>query len=230
VSYDVLAVEMIKYIDSLGFFETQYISSDDLNRKQSYIENINRKKSIQSFVDYNDYLASLEMKVNVFWKSSDNLERLVSLNNKTNQFNTNQLKLSELEIQDYIGSSNKFILSVSISDKFGHLGIISVMFGELQDSVCTIKNWVLSCRVFQRGIEDIILEALIMKMNELDIEGIKASINTAEKNVYCRKVYIDFGFANIKSTEIFSEYYLDLTKYKCNIGDKNGPSIAVTFS
>ena len=170
------------------------------------------------------------MKANIFWKSSDNLERLVALNNKTNQFNTNQVKLSELEIQDYIGSSEKFALSVSITDKFGHLGIISVMFGEFQHSECTIKNWVLSCRVFKRGIEDIILEALIMKMNELGIDSIKASINSTEKNMYCRKVYMDFGFANTKSTEISSEYYLDLNKYGHNNGGKNGSSIAVTFS
>ena len=230
VSYDFLATEIIKYIDSLGFFETQVISIDDLNRNQSYKENMHRNESIQSFIDFEDYLASLEMKATIFWKSLDNFERLVSLNNKTNQFNTNQVKLSGRELENYLESSSKFVLSVGISDKFGDLGIISVMFGNIENGECTIKNWVLSCRVFNRGIEDIALEALIMKMHELEIKRIRASIKTTEKNMYCRKVYIDFGFANTQSTEITSEYYLDIHKYKSKNGGKNGSSITVTFS
>ena len=162
-------------------------------------------------------------------KSFDNFERLVSLNNKTNQFNTNQVKLSGQELETYLESSSKFVLSVGITDKFGDLGIISVMFGNIENDECTIKNWVLSCRVFNRGIEDVALEALIMKMHALEIKRIKASIKTTEKNMYCRKVYIDFGFVNTQSTNT-SEYYLDINKYKSNNGGKNGSSITVTFS
>ena len=189
-----------------------------------------RNESIQSFVNYDDFLDSLEMKATIFWKSFDNFERLVSLNNKTNQFNTNQVKLSGQELKTYLESSSKFVLSVGITDKFGDLGTISVMFGNIENGECTIKNWVLSCRVFNRGIEDIALEALIMKMHELGIKRIRASIKTTEKNMYCRKVYIDFGFSNTQSSEITSEYYLDINKYKSNNGGKNGSSITVTFS
>jgi FkbH-like protein len=230
VSYDSIAIEMIQSIDALGFFEMQSISNDDLTRNQSYKENTYRNQSLHSFVDYNEFLTSLEMTVSIFWKSSNNFERLVSLNNKTNQFNTNQVTLSQLEIENYIEASDKFVLSVSLTDKFGPLGIISVMFGELQNDECIIKNWVLSCRVFKRGVEAVILDALSRKVRELNINCIRASINLSEKNMYCRKVFNEFGFIEVKSTSVGSEYYLDINEHAFKTGDKYGPSITTTFS
>ena len=230
ITYDSLAIEMIQAIDALGFFEKQSISEDDLTRNQSYKENKSRKLSLDSFTDYNNFLISLEMKANIFWKPKSDLDRMVSLNNKTNQFNTNQVILSQLEIGNYIEDANKFILSVSLTDKFGSLGIVSVMYGNFKGDECIIKNWVLSCRVFKRDLEEVILEALCFKLKELNINFIRSSVNLSEKNMYCRNVFKEFGFTEVGSNVISFEYFLDIKKYVFKNGDKNGPKIAISFS
>ena len=230
ISYEAIAIEMLQSIDASGFFEMQSISSDDLTRNQSYRENANRNETLKMFVDHDEFLASLEMEASFFWRTLNDSERLVSLNNKTNQFNTNQVMLSEASLERYSESPDKFSLSVSLTDKFGSLGTICLMIGELENEECIIRNWVMSCRVFKRGIENEILAKLIDKVRELNINFVRASINMSKKNMYCRSVYKDFGFEEAKLTPVISEYFLDISKHLANTENKNGSKIITTLS
>lgn len=230
VSYESIAVEMMQSIDALGFFETQTVNKDDLNRIQSYKKNTYRKESSLSFGNYNDFLKSLEMEATMFWNTSNNVERLISLNNKTNQFNTNQLTLSASEVVNYIEAVDKFILSVDLNDKFGPLGVISTMFGELIDDKCVIANWVMSCRVFKRDLEQCILSSLLEKLRDLQINSIHASIKYSTKNAYCREVFKEFGFKEVNSTSGGKEYHLDVNELNIKSGGKNEPNITTKFS
>ena len=78
---------------------------------------------------------------------------------------------------------------VSLVDKFGSNGIVSVLvLNRTEPSVLSLWNWVMSCRVFERGLEAVILEevAKIAKDTQADKVSIRYCPNT--KNKYLRAV------------------------------------------
>lgn len=98
-----------------------------------------------------DFLSRLEAKITIEGGGSG--PRAFELVNKTNQFNLNGRKYREAEWQSRLAQPGWFVATVSYQDRFGPLGLISVIGGELQGSACLIDIWVMSCRAFSRDIE-----------------------------------------------------------------------------
>lgn len=96
--------------------------------------------------------------------------RAFELVNKTNQFNLNGRRLSEAEFQSALQRPGAVSLLVGYTDKFGPLGKIAVMLGQVEASVLKIDTWVMSCRAFSRHIEYKCLEYLFESLNVAEIE------------------------------------------------------------
>ncbi len=95
--------------------------------------------------------------------------RPLELINKTNQFNLNGRRLSKAEFDSRVGAHNAFVLLVAYKDKYGPLGKIAVMLGNLEQRKLNIDAWVMSCRAFSRHIEHKCLEYIFDKLDISDI-------------------------------------------------------------
>jgi FkbH-like protein len=96
--------------------------------------------------------------------------RAFELINKTNQFNLNGRRLSEADFQAALRRPGAVSLLISYRDKYGPLGKISALLGQVEGSVLTIDTWVLSCRAFSRHIEHRCLEHLFEQWGVSEIE------------------------------------------------------------
>lgn len=96
--------------------------------------------------------------------------RAVELVNKTNQFNLNGRRLDDGEFQTALNRPNAVSLLVSYDDKYGPLGKIAVLLGQVESSVLKIDTWVMSCRAFSRYIEHRCLEYLFESLDVAEIE------------------------------------------------------------
>lgn len=189
LSFQKNPIEIIKLIDALGLFETQNITDEDLLRNNSYTQNIDRSLYEKTFSNQNQFLKSLKMSSKIYWNKTNDIQRISDLVNKTNQFNTTQKNISVNEVDEYLSSPKKFIMSANLDDKFGSNGIITVVFGELKKKTMSIKNWVMSCRVFNRSMENTILNVLEKKAFELDMKVIEITVKKSPKNKYCLKFF-----------------------------------------
>ncbi len=79
--------------------------------------------------------------------------RVLELVNKTNQFNLNGRRYTEADWQKLLLQPGALLASISYEDKFGPLGTIAVVGGQLDGDCLTIETWVMSCRAFARRIE-----------------------------------------------------------------------------
>ncbi len=79
--------------------------------------------------------------------------RPLELINKTNQFNLNGKRHTEVAWRDYLNDPEVFLLLASYEDKFGPLGKIAVMAGRRKGNKFSVEHWVMSCRAFSRRIE-----------------------------------------------------------------------------
>lgn len=108
-----------------------------------------------------DLLASLNAIVTFSRCSSGDADtRSLELINKTNQFNLNGRRIDVAAWQSRLSNPRYLNLIVTYEDKFGPLGRISVLSGELKERQLDLDVWVLSCRAFSRRIEHMILQAL----------------------------------------------------------------------
>lgn len=105
--------------------------------------------------------------------------RAFELVNKTNQFNLNGRRLNEAEFQVTLQRPGATTLLVSYKDKFGPLGKIAVLLGEVDATTLTIDTWVMSCRAFSRQIEYRCLDYLF---ESADVSEIVLDYQPTERN------------------------------------------------
>jgi FkbH-like protein len=96
--------------------------------------------------------------------------RALELVNKTNQFNLNGKRHTQVSLQSYARDENAFLMIISYKDKYGPLGKIAVIAGRHFATKLSIDAWVMSCRAFSRRIEHRCLLELIAKFNAEEIE------------------------------------------------------------
>jgi FkbH-like protein len=91
--------------------------------------------------------------------------RALELINKTNQFNLNGRRYTESEWNAFIARPAAVVLVADYHDRYGPLGKIAVLAGQLEDKRLTVGAWVMSCRAFSRRIEHRCLEQLFSRFH-----------------------------------------------------------------
>jgi FkbH-like protein len=184
----------IKYIDRGGYFEPITLSNDDIDRNKHYKENKKRLMEVVRFESYNDFLVSLSMIAEVKFFSSIYLDRIAQLINKTNQFNLTTKRYTVGEIVK-ISSSDKHVkIYGKLKDKYGDNGLISVIIGTLDKEFCHIDLWIMSCRVFKRDMELVMLDELVRRCLELNVTEIIGYYYISPKNNIVKDLYKKLGF------------------------------------
>lgn len=153
--------EYIDAIDRGAWFETITFSKEDLIRSKSYKENASRSAAKSIASDLNTYLKDLEMIANWDEAGPEQYSRLTQLINKTNQFNLTGTRITKSELTKFTSLSDFWVGWFSLKDRFGMHGIISAVILRFKGNCCFIETWVMSCRVFSRGMEDFIFSKLV---------------------------------------------------------------------
>ncbi len=52
-------------------------------------------------------------------------------------------------------------LTVSLRDRFGENGLISLLLAKTEGDALIIDSWLMSCRVLKRGVEQLLLNHLV---------------------------------------------------------------------
>jgi len=86
--------------------------------------------------------------------------RALDLVNKTNQFNLNGRRFTDVSWLRYLNDPDSFTVLAAYEDKFGPLGKIAVLAGREEGRVLLIDIWVMSCRAFSRRIEHSLIDHL----------------------------------------------------------------------
>lgn len=198
-------------LDNAFPFEWLQFTKEDLVRNDSYIENRHRIELQTQFVDYGEYLKSLNMRGNVRRPKSSEIPRFTQLLNKSNQFNLRTRRYSESEIIGIDKSTQKKCLSVLLQDKFSEYGIIACVILEKQNSECFIESWVMSCRVFKRGVEDLTFKAILRIAKAWGCNTLKGQYISSKKNSIVANFYDILGFEKIDEKDGVKNY-----TYVCN--------------
>ena len=101
--------------------------------------------------DLRQYLASLKMRLTIRERMFGDHTRCLQLINKTNQFNINGRRLAEIELREILSQGGRLI-GATLDDRNGTHGEVIAC---LLSAEGTLVSFVMSCRVFQRRVEQV---------------------------------------------------------------------------
>ena len=134
-------------------FGKSRLSEEDAFRLQSIRDNQEFARTSDDVGSAEDFLARAEATITLEYDPPASDRRVVELVNKTNQFNLNGIRYTDVEWYELLREPGSFALAVSYQDKFGPLGKVAVLRGRHEGSRVHIESWVMSCRAFSRRIE-----------------------------------------------------------------------------
>ena len=166
----------LPFLSSANLFETPRITADDCQRARTFKEEALRETAAQT-LSRAEYIASLEQVLIAEPLSPENCERAAQLTQRCNRFNMRGTRHTAAELAQRRG------WVYALRDKYGDLGTISVVV--LDGDV--IETWVMSCRVFNRDVETLILNHL------KSVAPIRGAYRATERNTLCEHIYANHG-------------------------------------
>ena len=147
-------------------------TKEDKNRTRMYKQNIERAKIYQNYKNesnsIDDWIKSLNLKLTIesIFLTNQCHERFIQLFNRTNQFNLSGNKYNNSSFCRVLEKNNSYFYYGSTSDRIGNEGIIAVIGFETLEENILINEYILSCRVFGKYLE----EAMLLPLLEYAIE------------------------------------------------------------
>lgn len=170
---------------SLACFDAPAISQEDLARTQMYAAERERQRLHASVGSVADWLRTLDIRVHAERLTEVNLARTAQLLNKTNQMNLSTRRLTETELWAWTQQPGRVLWAFRISDRFGDAGLTGIASLAIENRQAEIIDFVLSCRVFGRQIEDAMVYILAEHARSLSLNQLAAAYLPTSKNQPC---------------------------------------------
>lgn len=182
---------------------TQMLSGSALNdRTAMYQERMARQSYLEhheaNLDEVNDAYRKLNLSLTLRHPNDEDMDRVVELINRTNQFNTTAARITMSEINRT--EFRRHIVVAEARDKFGDMGIIGILVVTLNGQP-RITHFVLSCRVFGFSIENAMVQSILRSFPD---QTITAELVKTPVNGPCQQVYACNGF-NKEGTVWFSK-------------------------
>jgi len=179
---------------SLRCFDTPSISKEDMERTRMYVNEQQRNELRKNLSSVDEWLTSLEIKISVEELNDGNLQRATQLLNKTNQLNLATRRMTEKELIDWTKGDSRKLWTFRVSDKFGDSGLTGIISLEVKNDYCQIVDFILSCRVIGRKVEETMLFTAIQYSKRLGLKNIEALYIPTPKNNPCLEFWKKSGF------------------------------------
>jgi len=186
--------EYLSYICTLNLFETASLTADDAKRTKQYQEEAKRISIQKSFVNEGDFLASLNMLAEVSQMDSFILPRAAQLTQRSNQFNLRTVRYTDADLQRLQADPSVLTMAITLRDKFGDYGMISLVIGKITGNELFIDTWIMSCRVLKRGVEKFVLNELVRQAESRGATAIVGEYLPTAKNGLVKDHYQQLGF------------------------------------
>jgi len=178
-----------------GFFDSISITAEDRGRVELYKTQAKRDKEFLKYSNIDDFLATLDMKVEIREAGLLDVARVSQLTLKTNQFNLTTKRYNENDIHEYINNENWSIYILEAEDKYGEYGKVGVIIFEKMKLWIRLDTFLLSCRILSRNLENVFFSQTINKIRDKwDVQLFSAHYIPTHQNIQTMNVMERFLF------------------------------------
>ena len=195
-----------------GWFDAREITEEDHVRVARYRDELARKDFLDSFDSLDEYLSRLEIKVTVaaIRDGDAAIPRVSQLTLRTNQFNLTGVRMQPAELRRLLADPAASVVTIRAADRFGDNGLVGAVFMRRIGNDATIDNFLLSCRVFSRGIEQACLAAILREARNTGATRVFGSYRATSKNEKVKDFYLRNGFTQVAANGTSATFCHDL--------------------
>jgi len=172
-------------LEGMNCFDAPDRTWEDGARSQLYADERARRDERGAVGALEEWLHTLRLKVSAEQVNRTNIRRTVQLLNKTNQMNLSTRRLSEAELVSWVGERDREVWVFRVEDRFGDSGLTGILSLQAVDGGGQIVDFVLSCRVMGRGVEETLLHHAIARARVLGWDELLVEYLPTEKNKPC---------------------------------------------
>ncbi|MDC0492703.1 HAD-IIIC family phosphatase [Alphaproteobacteria bacterium] len=205
--------EIPESLELSGFFRPNVITEEDRNKTQQYVGLAQAKVERDRHSDIGEYLASLQMNA-TFWRMGDGERQRVSqLSQKSNQFNLTTIRMTDAEVLQFDNDDLNKVITVRLKDKFVDHGLVSVLFLSQNERELELVNWIMSCRVLGRGMEEFTINNLVNIARNAGCDTIRAAYEPSGRNRLVETLFDRLGFDQVDSNSNQKKYVVKIESF-----------------
>ena len=192
-----------KTLLSLRCFDAPHMSHEDQERTKMYVSERQRADLRKEVGSLDEWLMTLGIVARIEELNGSNLPRTTQLLNKTNQMNLSTRRMTESELTAWVDQQDRKLWTFRVSDKLGDSGLTGIISVELEDGRAKIVDFVLSCRVMGRKVEETMLSTAVKHARSKGVDEVYAQYVATPKNRPCFEFWKRSGFVQDESDNTF---------------------------
>jgi FkbH-like protein len=177
------------------------ITEEDRRRGSQYFQDRQRRETEKTAGSLSDFYRSLKQRVSVHVDYLPHTARMAQLTQRTNQFNMTTIRLTESEVRRMISSPDYMLLTADLCDEFGDSGTIAFIQIRKLERSWIIENWLMSCRVLGRTVEQRLLDYIVERARVAHVDMVFANYAPTKKNRPFADFYLKNGFTQIETAD-----------------------------
>ncbi len=189
-----------------GWFDVLELTVEDRERASLYRTDAARQDLMENSDSFEEYLANLAVVVKVAPVTEAEVARVSQLSLRSNQCNLTTLRLQPDTVREMAQNPDNHVLYLRSADKFGDNGLVGALFCTKHADGLTIDNFIMSCRVLSRGIEQAAIGSLLAYAKDHGLGPVRASYRPTKKNHRVRDFWPGFGFERDGGTDEAPDY------------------------
>lgn len=178
-----------------GWFDVRGLTAEDRARAGRYRDELVRRDFLDTFDSLEGYLRELGVRVTLAAMTESDVARVSQVTLRTNQFNLTAERLQPAQVRSLLDDPAARVLTIRSADRFGDNGLVGVIVAHWDGDVLHLDNFLLSCRVFSRGIEQACLAAVLRHAAGSGATAVTGTYRKTPKNGKVGDFYSRHGFA-----------------------------------
>tara|TARA_R110002049_G_scaffold309268_1_gene519512 strand:- start:15736 stop:17598 length:1863 start_codon:yes stop_codon:yes gene_type:complete len=189
------------------------VSQEGASRRQSYQAAETRASVANEFDDYEQFLVSCELEMEIREMAEADLQRSFELVTRTNQLNFSGTRYSQEELKEISLQPDSHIYLATCRDRFGDYGTVGIAITEQVDDERIVSEFALSCRVQSKRVEHFFLWWLYEQAMNTGAMGLHVSFHPTPRNAAAGQVFDDLSASSCD--EHASCFFLAGESFQC---------------
>jgi FkbH-like protein len=191
-------------------FDSLAVTEEDRRRHRDYAMRGARDVTAHQD-DLEAFLKSLEMEAIIEEIGPANMERVVAMLGKTNQFNPTTRRHSRPQVQSMLESPGSIALALRLRDKFGDQGIVAILLAlqSRDDTTLSVDSFLVSCRALGRGLEDALWATMVNRARQQNVQRLEAEYIPTARNSIVAELYDRLGLRRMDQAADSTRYVLE---------------------
>jgi FkbH-like protein len=159
-----------------------------------------------------DYLASLDLRVEVRRDRYDAIRRIAELSQKSNQFNLTTIRYTEAQVADLIAAHDAAVYTLRAGDRFGDAGIVAIAVVHFAGGTARVESFLMSCRILGRGVEFAPWPIIAADAQDRGCRRLEAEWRASRRNQQVGDFYDRLGLPRLDAAHDRHVYRADLAE------------------